>query len=617
MNRFLSLCCLSIWVLSLFLARIHFVEAVKSVDEGGHDDEISDFLIEENPDYISDNDIGSDDDRDDCDDNDDDENDEHENDENENEYAKSKVSKALKKTKRTTSKAIKVLKKNRTTITLVLVVFAFRNEIFSLIKKMLIRRTLTITDIVKLILFVDFMRRMQQSGGGGLTSSSTNPNNIFDIVKKLGQVNPILSAIIDKALCHNPAYIPPINQHYTFERLNEYYVKDGMALKKAIETKHAEGLRWPTSSSSSSSSSSIIPNFASSSKKATSGSKDITKSISNNETVVILDWTKLDTVISSMEDLRQQISFLLSEYRTLAMQKEDGENEDTTKSKVDDCNNNITTTINEDDESTSIPTLLEVVVHLESPGGSVSDYGLLGSHLLRLKKEPGVTLTICVDKVAASGGYMLCCTASPGKLFAAPFAMVGSIGVIATQINVHRILNDYGIETLMFRGGKDKAPISLIGEVTKEGKRTTQLMIDDTHRAFKRHVVKARPVLEQNIDTIANGNVWLGVDALELNLIDAVKTSDEYIEEKIRDGAQVFKMIKTNVRSGFLFGPMLGGNQYYKSSKGLNINNNAASSSTSLEDGVQDLMQKKGINAMARLPNSVKSIFSKTLKYFH
>ena len=607
MNRFLPLCCLSIWALCLFLARVNFVEAeaeaAKSVD-GGDNDEISDFLIEENPDYFSDNDSGSDSESDSDSDSDGDgdnyDEEDDENDKNENEDTKSKVSKALNKTKKTTNKAIKVLKKNRTTITMALVVVAFRNEIFSLIKKMMVRRTLTITDIMKLILFVDFMRRMQQ--GGGLTSSSTDANSIFDIVKKLGQVNPILSAIIDKALCHNPAYIPPINQHYTFERLNEYYVKDGMALKKAIETKHTQGLMWPTSSSSSSSGSS--PNFASLSKKFTSDNKDITKSISNNETVVILDWTKLDTSVSSMEDLRQQISFLLSEYRTLAMQQEDG-------------NNNTTATIHEDDVSTSIPTLLEVVVHLESPGGSVSDYGLLGSHLLRLKKEPGVTLTICVDKVAASGGYMLCCTASPGKLFAAPFAMVGSIGVIATQINVHKILNDYGIETLMFRGGKDKAPISLIGEVTKEGKRTTQLMIDDTHRAFKRHVVKARPVLEQNIDTIANGNVWLGVDALELNLIDAIKTSDEYIEEKIRDGAQVFKMIKTTVRSGFLFGPTLGGNPYYKSSKGLNIDNNAASSSTSLEADFQDLMHKKGITTMARLPNSVKSIFSKTLKYFH
>ena len=374
-------------------------------------------------------------------------------------------------------------------------------------------------------------------------------------------------------------------------RLNEYYVKDGMALKKAIENKH-EGMRWPASSSGSS-----ISSRPSSTKKATG---IIKKSISY-ETVVILDWTKLDTHISSMEELRQQISFLLSQYRTLGMQQ-GGENVDK------NATNN--------DESIPIPAALEVVVHLESPGGSVSEYGLLGQHLLRLKKEPGVTLTICVDKVAASGGYLLCCTASPGKLFAAPFALVGSIGVIATQLNVNKILNDWGIQSLVFRGGKDKAPIGLIGEVTKEGKRTTQIMIDDTHRAFKEHVVNSRPVLKNNIDIIANGNVWLGVDAVELNLIDAIKTSDEYTEGKIRDGAQVFKMIKT-VRSGFLFGPTIGSNLNFASG-GFKINPpSSISLEGSLEGDVQNLIQKRRIFTMARLPANVKTIFSKTLQYFN
>jgi len=190
--------------------------------------------------------------------------------------------------------------------------------------------------------------------------------------------------------------------------------------------------------------------------------------------------------------------------------------------------------------------------------------------------------------------------------------MVGSIGVIATQINVNKILNDWGIQTLIFRGGKDKAPIGLIGEVTKEGKRITQIMIDDTHRAFKEHVVNSRPVLKNTIDIIANGNVWLGVDAVELNLIDAIKTSDEYTEGKIRDGAQVFKMIKT-VRSGFLFGPTISSNLNF-ASNGFKIN---SPPSVSLEDDVQNLIQKKGIITMARLPASVKTIFSKTLQYFN
>merc|ERR1711865_660214 len=116
----------------------------------------------------------------------------------------------------------------------------------------------------------------------------------------------------------------------------------------------------------------------------------LTKSTTFNETetIVILDWTGLDTHVSSMEELRQQISFLLSEYRMLAMRK--GEKQERESSAT---NNN--------DQFIDIPPALEVIVRLESPGGSVSDYGLLGQHLLRLKKESGLTLTICVDKVAA------------------------------------------------------------------------------------------------------------------------------------------------------------------------------------------------------------------------
>ena len=381
-------------------------------------------------------------------------------------------------------------------------------------------------------------------------------------------------------------------------RLNEYHVKDGMALLKALETKN-EGLKWPTASSGSCKLTNSTPLLA---KYNSENVSLLTKSTTFNETetIVILDWTGLDTHVSSMEELRQQISFLLSEYRMLAMRK--GEKQERESSAT---NNN--------DQFIDIPPALEVIVRLESPGGSVSDYGLLGQHLLRLKKESGLTLTICVDKVAASGGYLLCCTASPGKLFAAPFALVGSIGVIATQFNVNKALNNWGIQSLVFRGGKDKAPIGLVGEITKEGKRTTQLMIDDTHRAFKDHVSNSRPVLKNNIDRVANGNVWLGVDALELNLIDAIKTSDEYIEEKIRDGAQIFKMTKVATSRGLLFGPALGSSLKYKS-EDSKIEN---SPSNMFEGKMQDMMKTKGTIAMTKLPSSVKLLFSKPFHYFN
>jgi ClpP class serine protease len=254
----------------------------------------------------------------------------------------------------------------------------------------------------------------------------------------------------------------------------------------------------------------------------------------SNETAIILEWTKLDSGLSSMEQMRQQIAFLLSEYRSLAMI----------------MHNNVTTTAD------TAPPELEVILLLESPGGSVAEYGLAASLLMQLRDTPGITLTICVDKVAASGGYMLCCTATSGHLFSAPFAMVGSIGVIGQLINVQDLLTGWGIRPLVFRGGKDKAPVGLIGEITNEGKQTTQKMIDQTHDAFKNHIVRARPVLKNFISKIGSGQVWLGIDALDLNLIDAIKTSDEYIAEKLKDGARVIKMVRC--RSRFPLGMLHG-----------------------------------------------------------
>lgn len=110
---------------------------------------------------------------------------------------------------------------------------------------------------------------------------------------------------------------------------------------------------------------------------------------------------------------------------------------------------------------------LEIIILLESPGGSAADYGLGASHIKRLRTEPGIKVTICVDKVAASGGYMMACMATPGQLYCAPFAAIGSIGVIGQTLNIHNTLQNWGVKPLVFRGGKDKAPIGLVGEITK------------------------------------------------------------------------------------------------------------------------------------------------------
>ena len=352
-----------------------------------------------------------------------------------------------------------------------------------------------------------------------------------------------------------------------------------MALQKSIRNKHV-GLKWPSSSATSGNSP-----FGFSKSNNESNRKEIT----DDRTVVVLDWTKLDEQITRMTQLRQEVSFLLSEYRSQVM-------------KGEQVKTNTTTT-------NSTTPHLEVVVLLESPGGSVSDYGLAGQHLLRLRNEPGITLTICVDKVAASGGYMLCCTASPGKLYASPFAYLGSIGVIATQVNVRKLLTNWGIEPLEYRGGRYKAPIGLLGKISKDGRKVTQAMVDEIHKAFKEHVANARPILKDKIDEIGNGSMWLGTDALNLGLVDALKTSDEYIEEMIKDGVRVFKMLQAP-RSGFLFGPRVG---HYNAIKDAPAVNDPPLPTTT--DDAQDVIQKSK-SAMLRLPAHAKSLLSKSLQSF-
>ena len=149
---------------------------------------------------------------------------------------------------------------------------------------------------------------------------------------------------------------------------------------------------------------------------------------------------------------------------------------------------------------------------------------------------------------------MVACTASPGKLIAAPFAVVGSIGVIGQSFNIHKTLEGWGIRSLVFRGGKDKAPVGLVGEITEEGMEKVQQMVDDTHKAFKRHVAEARPVIAEQIDEYATGQVWLGYDAEKAGLVDRLSTTDEYLDERMLQGAKILRLARL-AAPRYPFGP--------------------------------------------------------------
>ena len=170
----------------------------------------------------------------------------------------------------------------------------------------------------------------------------------------------------------------------------------------------------------------------------------------------------------------------------------------------------------------------EVFVRLQSPGGMVNTYGLAASQLTRVKdKEIG--LTIAVDKVAASGGYMMACVAD--KILAAPFAILGSIGVVAQIPNFNRLLKKHDVDYEMITAGEYKRTLTIFGENTDQARSKFKDDIEDIHVLFKDFVVQHRPIVD--IAKVSTGEFWFGTRAKDLDLVDELQTSDDYLLEKV------------------------------------------------------------------------------------
>ena len=204
----------------------------------------------------------------------------------------------------------------------------------------------------------------------------------------------------------------------------------------------------------------------------------------NNQKVYVLDF-KRDMAASAVESLREEITLILA----------------TAKAGRD-----------------------RVVLRLESPGGMVHGYGLAAAQLVRLR-DAGFNLAICVDKVAASGGYMMACIAN--EIVSAPFAVLGSIGVVAQVPNFNRLLKEHNVDFELYTAGQYKRTVTMFGENTEEGKAKFEEELQQTHVLFKHFVEKYRPQL--NVEKVATGEHWYGQDALDLNLVDKLQTSDEYL----------------------------------------------------------------------------------------
>jgi serine protease SohB len=172
----------------------------------------------------------------------------------------------------------------------------------------------------------------------------------------------------------------------------------------------------------------------------------------------------------------------------------------------------------------------EVIVKITCPGGPVSDYGLASSHMLRLKKA-GIPTTVCVDTMAASGGYMMACVGD--KIVASPFAFLGSIGVVAGVPNVHKVLQKNDIDYLLFTAGKFKRTITMFNETSEEAKNKFQHDLEVIHDAFASHVAANRGLEPGSGGDVATGEAWLALEAVQKGLVDELMTSEEYIRSKM------------------------------------------------------------------------------------
>ena len=179
----------------------------------------------------------------------------------------------------------------------------------------------------------------------------------------------------------------------------------------------------------------------------------------------------------------------------------------------------------------------EVVLRLESPGGMVHSYGLAASQIERLRGKEGLKVTVSVDRVAASGGYLM--AALGHQILAAPFAILGSIGVVAQVPNVHRLLKKNDVDVEVLTAGEYKRTLTVLGENTEQGRKKFLEELEDVHRLFKASVQAARPAL--SVEAVATGESWFGSDALARGLCDHLETSDSYLLRRAEE-AELFKV---------------------------------------------------------------------------
>lgn len=306
-------------------------------------------------------------------------------------------------------------------------------------------------------------------------------------------------------------------QHFIFERVNDRFVRDAVALKASLDEPPVgvSKLKWG-----------LVLQKRNRVRQTNflNGLAKLDRTFEKTSIVVELQQDQDKTMdLGYLADL---VTFLLSQHQSHAF----GSKPQAKRKK------------GEPPEPLR-PLDLEVIFQLSSPGGAVATFGLAAAQLKRLRGVQGITTTVCVDKYAASGGYMIASQAN--KLVAAPFAYIGSIGVIMETLNFHDILRSYGVTPVVLKAGQSKNPLTTYGPVTKKEMEVQQAQIERVHDQFKEFAIEGRPQLEDKVATVCDGSVYMGGEALGLNLVDDVMTSEEYLMQRMLAGDRVLKVYRS------------------------------------------------------------------------
>lgn len=369
---------------------------------------------------------------------------------------------------------------------------------------------------------------------------------------------------IARSLASQEQFVTP-NQHFVYERMNDRYIRDMSALRKVLDMPPSQmtSYQWKHHQRK----------FQNVNQRALNFQPDM-DGTTFNRTVLVLELSADNNGNIDVSYFKDVVTFILYQYKTYAFGV-----------RRDRINKNHIRRQNNVQQQAPIPLEVEVVILLKSPGGSVTTYGLAAAQLQRLRDsnmitnnhnvtsalngtdilveshhnaiESRIKVTVCVDEYAASGGYMIASQAD--YLIAAPFATVGSVGVIMEGLNFNEIAKRYGITPLILKAGSSKNPLTTWGPVTNKELDSESKRLDKVHIAFQQYVLHGRPqILNQTNDdndstsltkvqnTILDGSVFLGIEALKLKLIDSVQTSDEYLISKILLGDRVLKIHRSS-----------------------------------------------------------------------